>query len=87
MSFHLGSAKAWRIAHGVLALLSFAAAIPLNVLSYQLGDAVSAAVIGIPCAAVGWVVARRQPVNPARLALPDHRRPLGPQHGRRRLRV
>jgi hypothetical protein len=64
MSFHLGSAKAWRIALGVLALLSFAAAIPLTMLSHQLFDAAVAAVIGLPCAAVGWVVTRRQPANP-----------------------
>jgi hypothetical protein len=64
VSFHLGSAKTWRIALGVLALLSFAAAIPLTMLSHQLFDAAVAAVIGLPCAAVGWMVARRQPANP-----------------------
>jgi hypothetical protein len=64
MSLRLGSPRFWRIALGVLALLSYTAAIPLTVLSHQLGDAVVAAVIGAPCAAVGWVVARRQPGNP-----------------------
>jgi MFS family permease len=62
--FGLGSPRTWRIALGALALLSLAAAIPLTALSHQLGDAVVAAVIGVPCAAVGWVVARRQPGNP-----------------------
>jgi hypothetical protein len=64
MSLRLGSAKIWRIALGLLALLSYAAAIPLTVLSGQLGDGVIAAVIGAPCAAVGWIVTRRQPGNP-----------------------
>jgi hypothetical protein len=64
MSVRPGSARTWRIALGLLALLSFAAAIPLTVLSGQLGDGMVAAVIGVPCAAVGWVVARRQPGNP-----------------------
>ena len=48
----------------LVALLSFVAAVPLTVLSGQLGDAVIAAVIGVPCAAVGWAVARRHPGNP-----------------------
>jgi hypothetical protein len=64
MSFRLGSARIWRIALGLLALLSFAAAVPLTALSHQPGDAVIAAAIGVPCAAVGWLVARRQPGNP-----------------------
>jgi hypothetical protein len=64
MSLRLASARAWRIALGVLALLSYAAAVPLTVVSHQLGNGVIAAVIGIPCAAVGWLVTRRQPTNP-----------------------
>ena len=64
MSARLGPARAWRIVLALVALLSFAAAVPLTVLSGQLGDAVIAAVIGVPCAAVGWVVARRHPGNP-----------------------
>jgi hypothetical protein len=56
--------RSWRIALGAVALLSIVAAIPLTVLSHQLGDVVVAAVIGVPCAAVGWVAARRQPENP-----------------------
>ena len=48
---------------GTLAVLSFAAILPLTLLSHQLGDGVIAAVIGAPCAAVGMVVARRQRDN------------------------
>ena len=47
-----------------VALLSFAAVIPLTLLSHQVGNGVVAAVIGVPCAAVGVVVARRQRENP-----------------------
>jgi hypothetical protein len=64
MSLRLGSARTWRIALGLLALLSYAAAIPLTALSHQLGDGVIAAVIGAPCVVVGWLVSRRQPGNP-----------------------
>jgi hypothetical protein len=64
MSFSLGSPGIWRISLGLLALLSFAAAIPLTVLAHQVGDGVIATVIGAPCAAVGWMVARRQQGNP-----------------------
>jgi hypothetical protein len=49
---------------GGLAALSLAATVPLSLLSGQLGNGVVAAVIGIPCAAVGVVVARRLPRNP-----------------------
>jgi hypothetical protein len=54
---------------GILAVLSGAAMIPLALLarpagSLVLGNLAIAAAIGIPCAAVGWLVARRQPGNP-----------------------
>jgi hypothetical protein len=49
---------------GGLAALSLAATLPLTLLSGQLGDGIVALVIGIPCAAVGFLVARRQPGNP-----------------------
>jgi len=49
---------------GGLAALSLAATLPLSLLSGQLGNGVVAVVIGIPCAAVGVVVARRLPSNP-----------------------
>ena len=64
MSLRLGSARTWRIALGALALLSFAAMIPLTLLSHQLGNTVVALVIGVPCTAVGMVVTRRQQDNP-----------------------
>jgi len=35
MSVRLGSARAWRIVLGVLVLLSYAAAIPVTVMSHQ----------------------------------------------------
>src|SRR5579863_8731049 len=60
----LGSPKVWARALGLLAVLSFAAAVPLSLLSQQLDSGVIAAVIGVPCAAVGWLVTRRQPGNP-----------------------
>jgi hypothetical protein len=55
---------AWAAALGGLALLLLVATLPLTLLSGQLGDGLVALVIGIPCAAVGVVVARRQPGNP-----------------------
>ena len=48
----------------MLAVLSFAAAVLLILLSRQLDSGVIAAVIGVPCAAVGMVVTRRQRENP-----------------------
>ena len=64
MSARLRSARAWRVALSVLAVASFVAAVPLAVLSGQVFDALVAAAIGVPCAAVGWLVTRRQPGNP-----------------------
>jgi two-component system NarL family sensor kinase len=48
----------------VAAALSFAAAIPLCVLSHQVANGVIAAVIGVPSAAIGVLVIRRQRDNP-----------------------
>jgi hypothetical protein len=53
MSVRLGSPRIWRITLGVVA-----------VLSHQESQAAIAAVIGVPCAAVGIVVTRRQQDNP-----------------------
>jgi hypothetical protein len=58
-----------RMVLSTLAVLSGAAMIPLALLarpagSLVLGNLAIAAVIGVPCAAVGWLVARRQPANP-----------------------
>jgi MFS family permease len=47
-----------------VAVLSLAAALPLTLLSGQLGDGLTAWAIGIPSAGVGFLVARRQPGNP-----------------------
>jgi len=62
--FRLGSLRAWARVLGVLAVLSFAAAVLLTLLSHQLDSGVIAAVIGVPCAVVGMVVSRRQRENP-----------------------
>ena len=64
MSVRLGRARTWRVVLGVLVVASFAVAVPLTVLSGQIFDALVAAAIGVPCAAVGWLVTRRQPGNP-----------------------
>jgi len=60
----LASPAAWWVVLGVLAGGSLAATVPLSLLSHQVGDGVVALVIGVPCAGVGLVVARRQPGNP-----------------------
>jgi hypothetical protein len=59
----------WRVVLGILAVLAGAAMIPLALLarpagSVALGNLAIAAIIGVPCAGVGWLVARRQPGNP-----------------------
>jgi hypothetical protein len=48
----------------LVALACLLAMLPLSLLSGQLGNGIVAVVIGIPCAAVGVLVARRQPGNP-----------------------
>jgi hypothetical protein len=45
-------------------VLSLVATLPLSLLSGQLGNGLVALVIGIPCAGIGFLVARRQPGNP-----------------------
>ena len=49
---------------GGLAALSLAAMIPLSFLADQVFNGIVPLVIGVPCAAVGVLVARRQPRNP-----------------------
>jgi hypothetical protein len=56
--------RGWSVALGGLAVVSLAAMVPLSVLARLVGDGVVALVIGVPCMAVGFVVARRQPRNP-----------------------
>jgi hypothetical protein len=60
----VGSPTAWMAVLGGVAVLSLVAALPLTLLSGQLGNGLVALVIGIPCAAIGVLVARRQPSNP-----------------------
>jgi hypothetical protein len=64
MSLRLGSPRFWSTAFGALAVLSFAAAIPVSVLSNQTANLVIAAVIGLPSAGIGVLITRRQPGNP-----------------------
>jgi hypothetical protein len=73
MSFRRGTPWVCRMALGILAVLSGAAMIPLALLarpagSLVLGNLAIAAVIGVPCAAVGWLVARRKPGRDHKLA-------------------
>ena len=56
--------KGWSVVLGGVAVALLAALIPLSVLAQLLGEGVVALVIGVPCMAVGFVVARRQPRNP-----------------------
>ncbi len=60
----MGSPRAWATALAAVAVLSFAAAIPLSLLSHQAANGVIAAVIGVPSAAIGMLVIRRQRDNP-----------------------
>ena len=56
--------KGWSVVLGGVAAASLAAMIPLSVFAHLVGDGVVALVIGVPCAAIGFLVARRQPRNP-----------------------
>jgi hypothetical protein len=56
--------KGWSVVLGGVAAVSLAAIIPLSVSAHLLGDGVVALVIGVPCTAIGFLVARRQPRNP-----------------------
>ena len=62
--FRVASPATWVIVLGGLAALSFAAMIPLSFLASQIFNGVVPLVIGVPCAVVGVLVARRQPGNP-----------------------
>jgi hypothetical protein len=62
--FALISPAIWAAVLGGLAALSLVAMLPLSLLARQFGDGIVAVVIGIPCAGVGVLVARRQPGNP-----------------------
>ena len=56
--------KGWSVVLGGVAVASLAAMIPLSVFAHLVGDGVVALVIGVPCTAIGFLVARRQPRNP-----------------------
>ena len=58
------SPAAWVAVLGSLAALSTVALVPLSIETGQAFNGVVALVIGIPAAAIGLVVARRQPRNP-----------------------
>jgi hypothetical protein len=60
----LASAGTWAAVLGGLVVVAAAAMIPLAVLSGLYFDAAVPLVIGVPCAVVGVLVARRQPGNP-----------------------
>jgi hypothetical protein len=62
--FRVASPATWTILLGGLAALSFVAMIPLTLMAHQLFNTLVALVIGVPCAVVGVLVARRQPRNP-----------------------
>ena len=62
--FRVASPATWIILLGGLAALSFVAMIPLTLMAHQLFNTLVALVIGVPCAVVGVLVARRQPRNP-----------------------
>ena len=62
--FRLVSPTTWAIVLGGLAALSFVAMILLTIVSGQVFNGVLPLVIGLPCAGVGILVARRQPRNP-----------------------
>jgi hypothetical protein len=56
--------KGWSVVLGGVAVALLAASIPLSVVAHLVGDGVVALVIGVPCTAIGFLVARRQPRNP-----------------------
>jgi hypothetical protein len=60
----LPSPAIWAILLGGLAALSLVAMVPLTFLAHQVFNGAIPLVIGVPCAGVGILVARRQPRNP-----------------------
>ena len=56
--------KGWSMVLGGVAVALLAAIIPLSVFAHLVGDGVVALVIGVPCTAIGFLIARRQPRNP-----------------------
>jgi len=62
--FHMPSPATWAGVLGGLVAVSAAALLPLFILGHERTDVVTPLVIGLPTAAVGLLVARRQPRNP-----------------------
>ena len=62
--FFAASPATWTAVFGGLLAVSMVAMLPLTLLANQVFDGLVALVIGVPCAGVGVVVARRQPRNP-----------------------
>jgi hypothetical protein len=62
--FRVASPATWIILLGGLAALSLVAMLPLTLMAHQLFNGLVALVIGVPCAGVGILIARRQPRNP-----------------------
>ncbi|HEX9541673.1 MAG TPA: hypothetical protein VGA04_26215, partial [Streptosporangiaceae bacterium] len=62
--FHLPPPATWAAVLGGLVALSAAALLPLSIMSHGRTDVVTPLVIGLPTAAVGLIVASRQPRNP-----------------------
>jgi hypothetical protein len=60
----VASPATWIILLGGLAALSLVAMLPLTLMAHQLFNGLVALVIGVPCAGVGILIARRQPRNP-----------------------
>jgi hypothetical protein len=56
--------KVWSLVLGSVAVALLAASIPLSIFAHLVADGVVALVIGVPCTAIGFLVARRQPGNP-----------------------
>jgi hypothetical protein len=62
--FFVASPATWAAVIGVLLAVSAMAMLPLTLLANQEFSGLVALVVGVPCAGVGVVVARRQPRNP-----------------------
>ena len=62
--FFRASPATWAAVFGGLLAVSTVAMLPLTLLANQVFDGLVALVIGVPCAGIGVVVARRQPRNP-----------------------
>jgi hypothetical protein len=58
------SPATWAAVLGGLLAVSTVAMLPLTLLAHQVFGGLVALVVGVPCAGVGVIVARRQPRNP-----------------------